>query len=115
MPLPPGLDTVTLTGKYETVDGSPLSGTVTFEGPSWVVDTTNNIVFTARESVTLDSNGSFSVELVATDATGIVPNPFTYSVLEVLEGMRPHRYTIALPKVNPIADISDLINIADFL
>lgn len=115
MPLPPGLDTVTLTGTYETVLGEPASGTIKFEGPTWVVDTVNDIVFTASETVTLDANGAFSVELVATDATGTVPTPFTYSVVEYIEGVRPHRYTIALPKANPTVDISDLINIADFL
>lgn len=114
MPLPVGLDTVTLTGTYQDVLGNPLSGFVRFEGPTWIVDTTNNIVFTADETVTL-VNGAFSVELVATDATGIVPNPFTYQVVELIEGMRPHRYRISLPKINPTADISDLINIADFL
>lgn len=114
MSLPVGLDKVTLTGKYETVDGDPLSGTIRFEGPTWLVDTTNNIVFTASDSVTL-VNGAFSTILVASDATGVVPNPFTYSVVEYITGMRPHRYTISLPKINPTVDISDLINIADFL
>ncbi len=115
MPLPVGLDKVTLTGKYHTVHGDPLSGTVKFEGPTWLVDTGNNIVFTADDTVTLDASGSFSVQLVATDATGVAPNPFTYSVVEYIQGMRPHRYRIALPKINPTVDISDLINIADFL
>jgi hypothetical protein len=114
MPLPVGLDKVTLTGTYQAVDGTPLTGTVTFEGPSWVVDTSNNLVFTVNKTVTL-SNGSFSVILVATDATGVVPNPFTYSVVENIEGQRTHRYTISLPKINPTADISDLISITDFL
>ena len=115
MTLPVGLDKVTLTGKYQDVHGDPLSGTVTIEGPTWIVDTVNNIVFTYCETQTLDLNGSFSVDLVATDATGVVPNPFTYSVVERINGMRTHRYTISLPKINPTADISDLINIADFL
>lgn len=116
MPLPVGLDKVTLTGKYQTVDGSPLSGTVTFEGPNWVVDVNNNLVFTSSETVTLDASGAFSIILVATDATGVVPNPFLYSVSEDISGMRGrHRYSISLPKINPTADISDLINIADFL
>ncbi len=115
MPLPVGLDKVTLTGKYESIDGSPLSGTITIEGPSWIVDPTNNLVFTANESVTLDGTGAFSIILVATDATGVVPNPFTYQVVENITGMRTHRYRISLPKANPTVDISDLINIADFL
>lgn len=114
MSLPVGLDKVTLTGKYQTVDGTACTGSIRFEGPSWVVDTGNNIVFTTSESVTL-VNGAFSVQLVATDATGVVPNPFTYSVVENLDGQRPHRYTISLPKANPTVDISDLINIADFI
>lgn len=115
MSLPSGLDKVTLTGKYETVSGSPLSGTVRFEGPTWLVDTGNNIVFTADQSVTLDGTGAFSIQLVATDATGVVPNPFTYQVVEHIGSMRTHRYTISLPKANATVDISDLINIADFL
>lgn len=114
MPLPVGLDTVTLTGTYQDVLGNPLSGVIRIEGPTWLVDTTNDLVFTANETVTL-VNGTFSVELPATDATGIVPNPFTYQVVEIIEGMRPHRYRISLPKSSPTADISDLINIADFL
>lgn len=114
VPLPVGLDTVTLTGTYQDVLGNPLSGFIRFEGPTWLVDTTNDIVFTSNEVVQL-VNGSFSVELAATDATGVIPSPFTYQVIEVIEGMRPHRYRISLPKSNPTADISDLINIADFL
>lgn len=114
MPLPSGVDKVTVTGTYLDTLGNPLSGTVRFEGPTWIVDLTNNVVVTASESVTL-VNGAFSVQLVATDATGVVPNPFTYQVAELLDDMRPHRYTISLPKANPTVDISDLINIADFL
>lgn len=114
MPLPGGLDKVTVTGKYETPDGTPLEGTVKFVGPSWVVDTDNNIVFTTSASVTL-VNGAFSVQLVATDATGVVPNPFLYSVVEYIGEERPHRYYVSLPKANPTVDISDLIDISDFL
>lgn len=115
MPLPVGLDKVTLTGKYATPEGSPVAGTVEFVGPTWVVDTGNNIVFTTSETVTLDATGAFSVSLVATDAIGVVPNPFTYQVVERLSGIsKAHRYTISLPKVNPTVDISDIINISDF-
>ncbi len=115
MPLPIGLDKVTLTGKYEALDGSPLSGTVRFEGPAYVVDTANDLVFTADKDVTLDAQGAFSVILVATDATGVTPNPFFYQVVENLTGMRTHRYPISLPKINPTVDISDLIDINPFM
>lgn len=116
MPLPAGLDKVTVTGRYECPRGTPKSGTIEFIGPNWISDTINNRVYTGQTTVTLDANGAFSVELVATNATGVVPNPFTYQVVERISGQRgAHRYTISLPKENPSVDIADVINITDFL
>ena len=116
MPLPIGLDKVTLTGTYEDYSGNPLSGTVRIEGPTWLVDSVNDIVFeNPAQTITLDNTGSFSVDLVATDATGVTPTGFLYQVIENVGVTRQHRYYISLPKVNPTVDISELINISDFL
>lgn len=110
MPLPAGVDKVTVTGTFLDPFGNPISGTITFEGPTHLVDITNNVIITSSETVTL-VNGSFSVELVATDATGVIPNPFVYRVSQNFEGMRPYWYNIALPKANPSVDLSDLITL----
>ncbi len=116
MSLPVSVDTVTLTGTYTDMDGTPLSGSVEFIAPSIIVHAVSKTIFADSTVVQLDETGSFSVVLVATDADDITPDSFVYQVSEKISGYSTHhRYTISLPKASPTADLADLIDVSNFL
>jgi hypothetical protein len=104
MVLPAGLAAGTLTGTYLDQLGAPLAGEkIAFylNTPS-VVDTTDNVIVprVVRE-VTLDSNGSFSIQL----PTGGDPSGYNYHVVELFGEGR--EYDIAI--TTGTQDIADLI------
>lgn len=80
--------TGTLTGTYHHPDGTPRSGTVYIE-PSVapIRDATGNVVIAGKVHVDLDSAGSFSVALAATDDTSLDPSGCTFIVR--LRGLPP--------------------------
>jgi hypothetical protein len=110
MPLPGNLTAITLTGTYLTATGVPCSGTVTFNLDSVIADATGSVILYPSATVaTLDANGSFSIELAATNDTHLYPEPFTYRVTERLTGAQPRVYSISLPSsLAPTVDLSTL-------
>lgn len=108
MTMPSGIATVTLTGRYIRPDGTPLSGTVRFAAPDYVrlpgADTTS----VGSVTVTLDSTGSFSVVLIATDNADARPTNFTYTVTEVLADVSTRTYYIAIPQASGTIDLADI-------
>lgn len=116
MPLPSGVDSVTVTGTYKKEDGTPLSGSIEFIGPRFVVHTPSKTIFSASKTVVLDANGAFSVVLMATDSSGITPTGFTYQVAQRLDNSAETiRYPISLPKANPTTDLAYLIDVTNFM
>ncbi|MET9914579.1 hypothetical protein ABZZ74_49185 [Streptomyces sp. NPDC006476] len=109
MPLPEGIPTVTVTGRYLTPDGRPLTGTVIFRAPSILTIRDSDVILGGPVTVKLDSTGALSVTLPATDTPGVDPSDWAYIVTEQLEGVTSNRqYAILLPAENPEADLADL-------
>ena len=107
MALTVDLETVTVTGTYVDLQGNAISGSVTFTPQTIIKDTDQNqIIVNNVVSVTLDTNGSFSVVLPVTDDSDVVPQPFAYEVEEVFSGGRS--FVITLPGGGAAVDIADL-------
>ena len=108
MALSPDLSTVTLTGTYVDIQGSPISGSVVFTPQSIIKDTDQNqIVINQPLSATLNSSGEFSIVLPITDDTDVAPVPFAYEVEEVFSDGRTFHITLPAGSPNP-QDIADL-------
>lgn len=98
------LPSVTLTGTFPSADGKPVSGQVSFTPSAQILDS-HDVVIIPQVPVTrsLDSNGSFSVSLIPTDAPGLTPTGWTYTITIHLGGGSPVSYPILLPSSpNPV-------------
>lgn len=116
MALSVDLSTITLTGTYLSVVGTPISGSVRFTAQSIIKDTDQNqIIINNGVTATLDANGSFSVVLPITDDTDVAPVPFAYRVEELFSGGRD--FFITLPSGTPdpqdIADLAPAVSTAE--
>lgn len=81
MAFPAGLTLVTVSGRFDELPDGGASGTVRFlyDGPlTGAVD--HSIVPIVDETVSLDENGEFQVELPASNDPGWVPQDFSYVV-----------------------------------
>lgn len=101
MPTPQGLKTTVLHGKYvePNLAGTPLQGTLSFTpNPAFITFLNYDIIVAGTETVTLDANGEFTIELASTDNLGSNPAPgsWLYTVSEKIIGQRPRTYNIAL-------------------
>lgn len=108
MTMPAGIGTVTLSGRYIRPDGAPLSGTVTFTSPSLLTLSGADTVATGSATVTLDSAGSFTVVLVATDNANMQPTGWAYNVTEKFTGVTGRTYALQLPSTTPTVNIADI-------
>jgi hypothetical protein len=112
VPFPPSLSTVTVTGSFGDLDGEPMSGLVRFHARAPFVSAPVDGVVVAMEDVLahLDRNGSFSVELLATDDTDANPTGWSYEVTICLQGVDPlDPFDIALPAADPTVDLTSVI------
>lgn len=111
MVLPIDYDTVTVRGRYVYLNGTPATGEIKFTGK--VVATsaaTDTIIVPNTIVATLDAAGQFVVSLPATDDPDVVPNDWTYTVIENLIGGGGRTYDIDIPisaKLSGI-DMSDI-------
>lgn len=71
--------TVVLVGDFDKIDAEPATGSVVIESlaPS-VKDLSSNTILVGRHVAQLDANGSFSVELPASDDPNLDPTGFGY-------------------------------------
>lgn len=112
MALGAAITTVTLAGNYVDYTGAAISGQVKFTLSDLLQNGTDNqMIVPSTKSVTLDSNGSFSTTLPATNDPDLVPIPYTITVEEAFPKGRT--YTISLPYTTVgslnLADISPVI------
>ncbi|MCY0926225.1 SGNH/GDSL hydrolase family protein [Streptomyces sp. H27-H1] len=107
MPFPPGVATVTLTGRYCHPDGTPINGTVTFAAPSLLTISGADTIATGSVMVTL-VDGQFSVVLIATDNPSAQPTDWLYNVTERLQDVSSRSYAIALPQATPLVNLADI-------
>ncbi|WP_406425657.1 SGNH/GDSL hydrolase family protein [Streptomyces sp. NBC_00842] len=108
MPMPVGIATVTLTGRYVHPDGSPFAGKATFSTPALLTLSGADTIAAGSATVTLDAAGQFSVSLVATDNANMQPTDWAYRVTEQLTGVDPRTYSIVLPSANSSVDLADI-------
>lgn len=94
------LNYITVVGKYETYTGAPLSGTVSFMPSTVLLDAAADVIMMpVTFTVTLAVDGSFSIDLPATDDPDISPVGWTYAVQENVPSGR--RYSISVPYNTP--------------
>lgn len=106
MPLPGNVTLVTLTGKYCDYQGSPIVGSIYITSSQTLRDMLADVIVVASTtSVTLDSNGEFTVILPGTNDPDLTP-VFTYSVEEAFAGGRT--FTMSLDVSDTSVDISDV-------
>lgn len=80
-------DTGTLTGTYELIDGTSDVGTVEITpSVNRVRDAGGNVVISGSVTRTLDVDGSFTVDLPATDDDTLNPAGVTYTLVTHLAG-----------------------------
>lgn len=116
MALGPSITTVSVAGNFVDYTGSAISGQVKFTLSQLLQDGTDNqMIVPSTKSVTLDSNGSFTTTLPATNDPDLVPIPYTITVEEAFPKGRT--YTISLPYTTVgtlnLADISPAITAPD--
>lgn len=107
MALPVNLTIVTVTGTYLDIAGNPIAGQVKFTPRAVLKNVTSNVVLiNSTVTVTLDANGAFSQQLVATDDADAAPLNYTYFVEEAFVGGRS--YDILLPSSPSTIDVADV-------
>lgn len=111
MALPIDYDTVQVRGKFTYLDGTPARGVIRFTGKIPAVSASSKtIIMPATISVTLEDDGTFVVNLPATNDPDIQPNGWTYNVLEMLTNGGGRTYEIDVPLSAKAAgiDLSDI-------
>ncbi|MEU1781232.1 phage tail protein [Streptomyces abikoensis] len=98
-----------MTARYLSTDGHALVGSVTFEPPPLLTHSDSDVMLGGATAVPLDADGRISVTLPATDAPGMNPTNWAYTVTERLSGL-PARapYKILLPAARPKVDLADI-------
>ncbi|MEV0657161.1 hypothetical protein [Streptomyces sp. NPDC050395] len=112
--LPENIPTVTVTGRYLAPNGRPLTGSVTFRAPAVLTFPDSDVILGGPVVATLNAAGQLEVDggpvvLPATDAPGMDPTGWSYTVTEQLAGVPSNRaYNILLPAEFPDVDLADL-------
>lgn len=107
--LPDSIPTVTVTARYLTPDGRPMTGTVEFRPPALLTHAATDVILGGPTVAALDAEGRIGVVLPATDGAGWNPAEWTYTVTEQLSGLsRKRTYQIVLPADRPQVDLADI-------
>ncbi|MEU1200125.1 GDSL-type esterase/lipase family protein [Streptomyces sp. NPDC005813] len=106
--VPISIPSVVLTGRYIRPDGTPLTGTLTFEPPAHLTIPDADIITAGAATVELDSTGAFSVSLIATDNAATQPSDWAYTVVERLQHADGRTFHIKLPASTPVVDLADI-------
>ncbi|MET7479538.1 hypothetical protein ABZT17_34965 [Streptomyces sp. NPDC005648] len=111
MPFPAGVETVTVSSgqPLKLPDGTAIQGTLYFSGPDVVTIAGEDVLLGGEVPPVELVDGSFSVDLVATDATGMSPTGWTYTVRAVLTNAASWIRYISLPKATPSVKLSDVV------
>ncbi|MFD9064200.1 hypothetical protein ACFVZ3_22055 [Kitasatospora purpeofusca] len=109
MPLPAGLQTVTLHGRLNSPAGARGRGRVTLTpAPLRITSAEHGVIILGSDSVTPAADGTWSITVLATDAADCTPTGWTYRVTEAPIGARPRDFPISLPAAVPVVDLADI-------
>ncbi|MET7481378.1 hypothetical protein ABZT17_44735 [Streptomyces sp. NPDC005648] len=110
MPLPAGVEKVTVSSGVPLTlpDGRWIEGKLLITGPDLVTIGEDDLTFGGGVSVPL-VDGAFSVRLVATDATGMSPYDWTYTVTSKFTNAPNWVRYIRLPKASPSVVLADVV------
>jgi hypothetical protein len=102
VPLPGNVTLITVTGTYMDFGGNPKVGKVLFSADGALVDPGAKVIITSGTVEAELHNGSFSIDLPATNDPDVSPTGFTYKVTEQFQdgGGRPP-YNLSLPEGTP--------------
>ncbi|MFE0762630.1 right-handed parallel beta-helix repeat-containing protein [Streptomyces smyrnaeus] len=107
--LPESIPTVTVTARYLRPNGTPLKGRVIFRAPALLTFGGADVMLAGPVEAPLDASGAIAVVLPATDAPGMDPINWSYTVTEALEGVASNRsYQLLLPLDDPEVDLADV-------
>jgi len=103
------MTTRTVTGTWLDASRSPHTGSVEFSPSVYVTDTVDDqIVTTKGVTVTLDENGSISVDLNTTDDTDISTSGWSWYITERLSGLPNRTWSFELPDGVGALDLADV-------
>lgn len=104
MPVPPSVTTRVVRGTYVSSAGAVQRGTITFRVDQSLIATVESWgVIPTPTVVPLDSSGTFSVSLMASDDIDLFPSGFRYNVQERFQNGYIRTYSIELPSgVDPL-------------
>jgi len=97
VPWPTYVLTKTVTGTYNNSSGTPAKGRVTFTPTSRILIDNELVLSTDTLTASLNTSGSFSIELPTTDNPRLTPTDFAYQVNVRLYGVKPAKYYIKVP------------------
>lgn len=113
MPLPAGLETVVVTIDAPLYPNGELRrGQIKFQpSPKALVSATEDSILAGPVAVTFDgaSADAQTVELLATDASGVLPTGWTYAVEERWSDSPSRSYSLSLPASAPTVNFADLV------
>lgn len=106
---------VTLTGTLANqVSGTPHQGVAHVEPTvPVVIDTGTNKVLLEGTTVTLDANGSFTIDIPASDDPALSPQGFTYRIGFKLTTGKLADIIFLAPAATPALDLSDITPVED--
>lgn len=112
MPLPSDMDTVTVTGRYVNVDGTPAQGTVTFQAVTRLRSSgTATSILPSSVVAALDGTGYLSAQIPATDDPDITPPGWAWQVSEAFGPADAPTYRRSYLMLAPSGQSIDLTNV----
>ena len=93
----PDVTTRVVFGQYLKHSGLPSTGTVTFMPSTKIIDRNDSVILSGPITLSLDSQGRFSVELPCTDNSLLQPLNWNYEVRTRMGGAKPSSFRIYLP------------------
>ena len=112
MPIPAGVETVTVTDggvPFTGPDGTPLEGSFTVTGPDLATVAEDDFLFSGRARRWVAGGRFDDLVLVATDATGMNPTDFAYTVAFTPKHGAPWTSYLKLPKASPSVILADVL------
>lgn len=113
MPFPVSLNMVTVTGTFLKLENAgPQSGKVIFAHPYLLSSGSDNVNITPGQRVaTLDNNGSFTIQVPATDDAQWLPTQYPYRITLQLDGFQ-YSFESMFPQAVATVDLADIIPLA---